>query len=151
MSAGPIMPHPATRLQSTHAGIRRKTGRTGTLRDHDGCTSWTPRRYHGHDHRRHGISRPARSLLPEPALARQTRDGHPDHHEEPDRRERADPERHGRAEEERLSRRPGATFVSFPASLCLDMNRLKPGHPERRRRVMPAYVMNGVSMGFARI
>src|SRR6266567_4788676 len=98
MSACPIMPHPAARLQSTHAGIRRKTGRTGTLRDHDGRAPGTPRRHHGRHHRRDGAGRPARRLLPEPALARQARDGYSDHHEEPVRRQRADPERDGRTE-----------------------------------------------------
>src|SRR5216684_8268973 len=31
-----IIPHSPQRVQSRHAGIRRKAGRTGTLRDHDG-------------------------------------------------------------------------------------------------------------------
>ena len=40
--------------------------------------------------------------MSEPALARQAGHGHPDHHEEFDRRKRIDPERHGDAEESRL-------------------------------------------------
>ena len=55
MSAGLIMPQPAARLQSTHACIRRKAGRTGTLRDHDGRAPWPSRRHHGRHHRRHGL------------------------------------------------------------------------------------------------
>src|SRR5208282_5481217 len=86
------------RLQSMDAGIRRKTRRVGALRDHDGRPARPPRGDHGHDHRRDGPGRPARRLLPEPALAGQARDGHPDHHETPHRRQRTDPECDGRAE-----------------------------------------------------
>src|ERR1700732_5611542 len=87
------------RLQAPYAGIRRETGRTRTLRDHDGRAARTPGRDHGHDHRCYGASGSAWRLLPEPALAGQASDGHPDHHEESDRRKRADPERDGRGEE----------------------------------------------------
>src|SRR5205814_3044048 len=94
-----IITHRQRRVQSLHAGIRRKAGRTGTLRDHDGSPARTAGGDHGHDHRRHGARRTARRLLPEPALAGQAGDGYSDHHEKSDRRERADPERDGSAEE----------------------------------------------------
>src|ERR1700687_1704711 len=93
-------------LQSRHASIRREAGRAGTLRDHDGCAPRPSRRHHGRDHRRHGAGRPTRRLLPESALARQTRHGYPNHHEELDRRERAHPERDGRAKEKSVKLRP---------------------------------------------
>src|ERR1019366_2418599 len=98
-----IMLHEQRRLQSPDAGIRRKAGRTGTLRNHDGRAARALGCNHGHDHRCHGAGRPARRLLPEPALAGQAGNGYPDHHEELDRRERVDPERDGRAEKEFLS------------------------------------------------
>src|ERR1700677_4837169 len=86
-------------LQSQHAGIRRETGRAGTLRNHDGRASRTPGRDHGYDYRRHGAGRTTRRLLPKPALAGQAGDGYPDGDEEFRRCEGADPERDGKAED----------------------------------------------------
>src|SRR5579872_6393223 len=92
------MTHAAAQLQSWYAGIGRKAGRVGTLRNHDGCAAWASGGDDGHHHRRHGAGRAAWRLLPEPALAGQAGNGYLDHHEELDRRERADSERDGRAE-----------------------------------------------------
>src|ERR1700760_4839417 len=89
-----------TRATIDHAGISGKTRRIGALRDHDGRLARPPCRHHGFDYRRNGARRPARRLLPEPALARQARHGHPDHHEKSHRCEGTYPECDGRAEEE---------------------------------------------------
>src|ERR1700720_3451818 len=93
-----IMRHAAQPLQSHHAGIRRKAGRVGTLRDYVGRAARTLGRDHGYDHGRHGLGRPARRLLPKPALAGQAGHGYSDGDEESDRCQRADPERDGEAE-----------------------------------------------------
>src|SRR5438270_12606602 len=88
------------RLQSPYAGIRREGGRTRALRNHDGRAARPLGRDHGRHHGCYGTGRSAWGLLPKPALAGQTCDGHSDHYEEPDGREGADPERDGRVEEE---------------------------------------------------
>jgi len=116
---GPIMQQVSPRLQSTDDSIRREARRTGALRNHDGRSSRPTRRHHGRHHRCDGFGRPARRLLPKPALARQARNGHSNHHEEPNGRKRTDPERDGRAEKTTLTGLtaklafPSWTFVPF--------------------------------------
>src|ERR1051325_3402110 len=81
-----------------YAGIRRKAGRIGPLRDDDGRATRPLGRHHGYDYGRDGLSWTAWRLLPKSALARQAGHGYSNHHEEPDRRQRADSERYGNAQ-----------------------------------------------------
>src|SRR5882762_10053831 len=99
----PIIHHRPPTLQSDHAGIRRKAGRTRALRDHDGRSARTVGGHDGLGDRRDVAGRAARRLLPEPALAGETGDGYSARDEESGGCEGTDPERNGGVEAEKLA------------------------------------------------